>query len=121
MDNIIIFDGQTKEEHHAIIVWVLDILPKHQLYLKAEKCTFGKHMVEYLSLILLKGCIEMDPVKGACIRDWLTLRNITKVQSFIRFVNFYRRFIKDFLHVAKPLHQLTKKGDAWRWTKDKQN
>ena len=40
---------------------------------------------------------------------------MTKVQSFIRFVNFYQWFIQDFLHVAKPLHQLTKKGEAWRW------
>ena len=40
MDNILIFSGQTKEQHHTIIVWVLDILCRHQLYLKAEKCTF---------------------------------------------------------------------------------
>src|SRR5882724_1646094 len=40
MDNILIFSGQTKEEHHTIVVWVLDILCRHWLYLKAEKCTF---------------------------------------------------------------------------------
>ena len=89
MDDILIFGGQTKEEHHAIVVRVLDILCRHRLYLKAEKCTFGQPMVEYLSLILLEGCVEMDPVKVAGVRDWLTLRNITKVQSFVGFVNFY--------------------------------
>jgi len=61
MNNILIFSGQTKEQHHTILVWVLNILPKHQLYLKAKKCTFRSSMVEYLSLILSKGCIEMDP------------------------------------------------------------
>src|SRR5882724_6785618 len=35
MDNILIFGGQTKEEHHAIVVQVLDILRRHRLYLKA--------------------------------------------------------------------------------------
>src|SRR5882672_5001313 len=67
MDNILIFGGQTKEEHHAIVVWVLDILHRHRLYLKAEKCTFGQPMVEYLGLILPDGHIEMDPVKLASI------------------------------------------------------
>src|SRR5882672_124921 len=118
MDDIFIFGGQTKVEHHAIVVWVLDILQKHRLNLKAKKCTFGQPMVEYLSLILSEGCVEMDPVKVAGVRDWLTPRNVTEVQSFIGFVNFYQRFIRDFLHVAKPLHQLTKKGEALKWTED---
>src|SRR5882672_2187732 len=117
MDDILIFGSQTKEEHHAIIVQVLDILHRHRLYLKAEKCTFGQPMVEYLSLILSEGHIEMDPVKVASIQDWLTPRNITEVQSFIWFINFYQQFIQDFSHVAKPLHQLTKKGEAWKWAK----
>src|SRR5882724_2855714 len=40
MDNIFIFGGWMKEQHHTIIVKVLDILWKHRLYLKAEKCIF---------------------------------------------------------------------------------
>src|SRR5882724_8351730 len=118
MDNILIFGGQMKEEHHTIVVQVLDILCRHQLYLKAEKCTFGQPMVEYLRLILLEGCVEMDPVKVAGICDWPTPRNVTKVQLFIRFVNFYWRFIQDLSHIAKPLHQLTKKGEVSRWAED---
>src|SRR5882672_6277816 len=90
MDDILIFSVQMKQEHHAIVVQVLDILCKHWLYLKAKKCTFGQPMVEYLSFILLEGRIEMDPVKVASIHDWLTPRNITKVKSFIRFINFYQ-------------------------------
>jgi len=61
MNNILIFGGQTKEHRHTIVEWVLDILHKHQLYLKAEKCMFRQSMVEYLGLILSEGCIEMDP------------------------------------------------------------
>ena len=37
MDNALIFSGQTKEQHHEIIVQVLNILHKHHLYLKVEK------------------------------------------------------------------------------------
>src|SRR5882724_10940009 len=120
MDVILNFGGQTQEQHHQIVVRVLNILCKHRLYLKVEMCTFEQPMVEYLSLILSEGHMEMDSVKVAGVRDWLTPRNVTKVQSFIGFVNFYRRFIQDFSHVAKPLHQLTKKGEEWRWAEEKQ-
>jgi len=57
-------------------------------------------MVENLGLILLEGHMEMDPVKVASVRDWLTPRNVTKVQSFVGFVDFYRHFVQDFSHVA---------------------
>src|SRR5882724_4291166 len=77
-------------------------------------------MVEYLGLILSEGCMEMDPVKVAGVRDWPTPRNVTEVQSFVRFVNFYRHIIQYFSHVAKPLHQLTKKGEEWRWADKEQ-
>ena len=90
MDVILIFGGQTKEQHHTIIVWVLDILCRHWLYLKAKKCTFRQSTVEYLSLILSEGQVEMDPVKVACICDWPTPTSLTEVQSFVRFVNFYQ-------------------------------
>ena len=41
-------------------------------------------------------------------------------QSFVGFINFYQSFIHDFSHAAKPLHQLTKKGEMWRWNEDEQ-
>jgi len=80
---------------------------------------FRQPTVEYLGLVLSEDWVEMDPVKVAGICDWPTLTSVTKVQSFVRFVNFYCQSIQDLLHVAMPLHQLTKKGEAWRWTKAK--
>jgi|SRR5882724_259164 len=85
-DDTLIFGSQTKEQHHTLIVWVLDILHRHWFYLKAEKCTFGQPMVEYLSLILLEGQVEMDTIKLADIHDLPTSTSVTKVQSFVGFV-----------------------------------
>ena len=62
----------------------------------------------------------MDTIKVARISDWLNLTNVTEVQSFVRFVKFYWQFIQDFSQVPKLLHQLTKKGEAWRWTNTEQ-
>ena len=72
---------------------------------------------EILGLVLSEGQVEMDPVKIAGVRDWLTPKNVTEVQSFVGFVNFYRGFIPEFSHVASPLHHLTKKAEPRRWTK----
>src|SRR5882724_5565203 len=73
MDNILIFGGRTQQQHHTIVVKVLDILWKHRLYLKVEKCIFEQPRVEYLGgLILPEGRVEMDLVKVAGIQDWPT-------------------------------------------------
>ena len=98
-----------------MVTQVLNVLRRHQLYLKAEKCSFECSTVEYLGLVLSEGRVEMDPVKIASVRDWPTPKNVTEVQSFVGFINFYHRFIPYFSHVAGPLHHLTKKEEPWRW------
>ena len=115
MDDILVYTHMI-EHHWEVATRVLDVLQKHWLYLKVEKCTFECSMVEYLGLVLLEEQVEMDPVKIARVRDWPTLKNVTEVQSFVGFVNFYHRFILEFTHVASPLHQLTKKVEPWQWT-----
>jgi len=115
MDDILIFT-ETLEEHHRIVKRVLKILAKSKLYLKAEKCSFEQTKIEYLGLIISAGQIEMDPVKVEGVSAWPTPSNVKEVQSFLGFVNFYRRFIKDFSDIAKPLHELTRKDSAWNWT-----
>src|SRR6266481_1984754 len=120
MDDILVF-MQMIEHHREVVSHVLDILQKHRLYLKAEKCSFECPTVKYLGLILSEGHIEMDPVKIAGVKEWPIPRNMTEVQSFVGFVNFYRRFIPDFSHVSKPLHQITKKEELWCWTEAKES
>jgi hypothetical protein len=57
-------------------------------------------MIEYLSLIISLGTIMMDPVKVAGVTEWPVLKMKKEVQSFLGFMNFYRRFIKGFSHFA---------------------
>ena len=59
----------------------------------------------------------MDPVKVSGVWDWPLSRNVTEVK-FLGFINFYRQFIRDFSHIAKPLNQLTKVNILWSWTPD---
>ena len=74
---------------------------------------FHIYKLEYLGYIITESKIRMDPIKISIIKGWLTLRNISKVQLFLGFINFYRRFIKKYSEVAISLIKLTKKDQPW--------
>lgn len=57
----------------------------------------------------------MDPSKLGGVLNWPQPTKVKEVQVFLGFTNFYRRFIKDFSKIVKPLTTLTKKSEAWHW------
>jgi hypothetical protein len=114
LDNILIFTN-SMEEHHRITGLVLDRMHEHKLYLRLEKCKFEQTRIEYLGVIISHNKVEMDPVKIVGVADWLTPSNKKEVQSFVSFVNFYRRFIPGFSHHAHALFDLTMKDVRFIW------
>jgi len=58
--------------------------------------------------------MEKDKVKG--VLDWLTLKGVKDVQKFLGLANYYCQFIKDFISIARPLHNMVKKDQKWEWT-----
>ena len=75
---------------------VLQRLADHNLYLKPEKCVFNTEQVEFLGLDLTPGKIGMDKEKLKGIKDWLTPTTIKQTRSFLRFANFYQKFIDHY-------------------------
>ena len=61
----------------------------------------------------------MDPVKVAGVAEWPVPKSKKEVQQFLGFINFYRRFVRDFSHVARPLFDLTGSKE-WRWGEEQQ-
>jgi len=57
--------------------------------------------------------IEEEKVKG--ILEWLTLKYVKDMQKFLGLVNYYCQFIKGFIPIARPLHNLVKKDQKWNW------
>jgi len=102
----------------------MELLRKHNLFLKPKKCKFKKTEVEYLRVIISQNYIKIDPVKVAGVMEWPTPSNRKEVQSFLGFTNFYRRFIwfiQGFSHLAHPLFDLTWKDTEWRWGAEEQS
>ena len=42
------------------------------------------------------------------------------MQKFLRLANYYRRFVKDFAKIAKPLYEMTRKENKWSWRERQQ-
>ena len=74
----------------------MEILQKYSLSLKPEKCEFEKTSVEYLGVVISHDSVKIDPAKVAGVSEWPTPSNKKEVQSFLGFINFYRRFIEGF-------------------------
>jgi hypothetical protein len=99
----------------------LQVLEDNQLFLKPSKCEFEKTKVEYLGVIISHNSVEMDPVKIAGVAEWPKPTSKKEVQSFLGFTNFYRRFIQDFSHHARPSFNLTKNEVKWHWDSEEQS
>ena len=120
IDDILIFT-ETVEEHREVTRQVLKLLEENQLYLKPDKCEFERTRVEYLGVIISHNSVEMDPAKIAGVAEWPVPSTKKEVQSFLGFTNFYRRFIRDFSHHARPLFDLTKNDVKWHWSAEEQS
>jgi len=57
--------------------------------------------------------LHMDPAKVAAIQSWLEPQNVSDVQSFLRFANFYHHFIMEYSQSTLPLMNLCKKAMPW--------
>ena len=61
----------------------------------------------------------MEQEKIKAVKEWKMLMKVKDIESFLVFANFYRRFIQNFSHMAKPLNKLKGKK-KWTWNKEYQ-
>lgn len=114
IDDILIYSDNLGE-HRQHVDAVLQALKDAGLHLDIKKCEFEVTEVVYLGLIITPNGVRMDPQKVSCITGWQEPHDVKDVQGFLGFSNFYRRFIKNFSRIVKPLVQLTKKDHKWNF------
>ena len=105
LDDVIIF-STTFEEHLERLDAVFSRLKEHNLKLKGTKCEFMKSHVTYLGHDVSENGIETDSEKTEAIRTWSIPKTVKDVRAFLGFTGYYRRFIKDYARIARPLNDL---------------
>jgi transposase InsO family protein len=115
LDDIIVF-ADTFEEHVARLGQVLTKVHEAGLKVSAKKCHFFQEKVAFLGHIVSPEGVATDPAKVEAVDKWPQPRNVHHVRSFLGTCSYYRRFIKGFAGIAKPLHKLTEKQSDFLWT-----
>ncbi|WVZ51710.1 hypothetical protein U9M48_002825 [Paspalum notatum var. saurae] len=114
IDDILIY-SKSEKDHEEHLRIVLTQLREHKLYAKFSKCAFWLKEVGFLGHILSEKGVAVDPSKVADVLNWKQPKTVTEIQSFLGLAGYYRRFIKDFSKIAKPMTSLTKKNARFTW------
>jgi hypothetical protein len=108
LDDILIY-GKTWEEHNSRLEKVLTALVQAGLTLNPKKCVFGARSVKFLGHIVDVNGLQPNPKKVEAIRDFPRPGNATQLRGLIGMASFYRKFVKGFSAIVKPLNELLKK------------
>ncbi len=114
LNNIIIYSKILKQ--HKRHVWlILNRLQEADLQIDINKCKFYIQKTIFLELLISIEELKMNSRKMQAVVDWFTLNNLTQMQFFIDFCNFYQCFIKNFLKIVHSMIQLTQKKIIFEW------
>ena len=119
MDDIIVYGGSF-EECLINLETVLHRCIEKNLVFNWEKCHFMVNQGIVLRHIISNKGIEVDKAKIELISKLPSPTNVKTVRQFLGHVGFYRRFIKDFSKIVKPLYKLMEKDAKFVWDKDYQ-
>jgi hypothetical protein len=79
-------------------------------------CEFWLTEVTFLGHVISTRGVSVDPSKVKDVLNWMPPTNASEIQSFLGLTGYYRRFIKDFSKIAKPMTRLLEKNKDFDWT-----
>ncbi len=113
--NDIIIYSKTLKKHKQHVRLILNRLREADLQIDINKCKFHIQKTIFLELLISIEELKINSRKMQTVVDWSTLNNLTQMQFFIDFCNFYRRFIKNFSKIVRSMIQLTQKKIIFEW------
>jgi len=114
LDDILIY-SKMRKKHKDHVKLVLSRLREAELQMNIRKYEFNVEETVFLKVIVSELNLRMNLSKVTVIVSWITSINLKEIQNFVKFVNFYRRFIKNFSKLVKSFIQLTRKNTSFVW------
>ena len=114
MDDILIY-FKMADDHVAHVKAVFECLAAKNWHVKENKCALFLPEVEFLGHVVLAEGVKVTVDKVDAVSSWPTPTCVWEVWGFLGLANFYRRFVKGFAAIAKPMTDLTKKDRDLMW------
>ena len=116
----IFIHSETLEDHMGHLDAALGKLIDANLQASAEKCKFFTSEVSVLGHIAGGGHIKPGLDKISAIQEFPIPATRTNVRAFLGLTGFFRKFVKNYAFIAKPLTLLTKESEPFKWSNQQQ-
>lgn len=114
LDDIILY-SKTFEDHLNLLEKVFNLLKANNVKLKLSKCNFACKEVDYLGYIICPEGVKPSTEKTAAVANFPVPTTYKEIRRFLGLANYYRRFIRDFSTISKPLTTLLQKNQPFHW------
>ncbi|GBG72849.1 hypothetical protein CBR_g12569 [Chara braunii] len=114
MDDILVY-SETYHGHAQHIEWTLGALRDAGFKIALEKSEFFLSEISFLGYVVTRGGLRSDSRKVAAVKEALIPTSLTQVRAFLGLTPYYRRFIKGFVTIARPLTNLLWKDQPLSW------
>ncbi|KFD69273.1 hypothetical protein M514_18422 [Trichuris suis] len=119
LDDVIVF-SQSFQQHLERLDSVLKAVKRSGLRLNPPKCVLATHEVECLGHLVDSQGIRTDPSRVKAMADYPPPQNVKELRRFLGLCGYYRRFVRQFAMVARPLTTLLRKSVPWQWGRDEE-
>ena len=113
IDDVGVITFGSIEEHEIFLRRILLTMEKQNVRIQPPKCEFFRKEANFLGHVLTYEGIRQQPSKLTAITNFPPLKDLKTVRSFVSLCSYYRKFVKDFAGIARPLTDLLK-ADGWK-------
>ncbi|CAK1599635.1 unnamed protein product [Parnassius mnemosyne] len=119
LDDIVVF-ASSLQEHEQKLEEVFSRLRIYELKIQPDKCEVLRYVVTYLGHIITNQGVKLNPDKIRTVQEFSIPKSCKDIKAFLDLTGYYRRFIRNFSKVTKPLTSLLKKDTAFIWGETQQ-